>query len=152
MAVHPRVLKESECGHHGYIAGTEGCFVLQGEKNGFLVDSALHLGMFLRPLPSPSPTFGALQLMDFSVCLSDLFNKGEACFLISSICFSSHKCLVYLQANPNRGFGDHPGIILGHGSFFFWQGLGAAKEGMNIPSEETGIVSKNVLIRSIWGP
>lgn len=52
--------------------------------------------------------------------------------------------------NPNRSFGDHPGIILGHGSFC-WQGLGGCKEGMNIPSEETGIVSKNVLILRVSG-
>lgn len=42
------------------------------------------------------------------VFVSDLFNKGRL-VLISSICFSSHKCLVYLQVIQTGALGTTQG-------------------------------------------
>lgn len=79
------------------------------EKNGFLIDSSLHLhSLVVLPL-CYCPACGL-------VLGTGLFNKGSL-ILISDICFSSPKYLLYLEVmvlRSYRSFGDDPGAMLGN--------------------------------------
>lgn len=79
------------------------------EKNGFLIDSSLHLHSLVVPPLCYCPACGL-------VLVTGWFNKGSL-ILISGICFSSPKYLVYLQVMvlwSHRSFGDDPGATLGN--------------------------------------